>query len=309
MVLYSDPQGNHHFYLKGQEMAVLTFDKEYCHLNINHDRLYHLKMSEINKISVENAEETVFQPSPHSQQLQNLFTDLGIEQGVCVDIGAYDGLNYSHTYPLFEQGWSGLLLEPDLQRFSLLSSVYRRFPQAFLSRSFVTPVNVSDLLRAYAIPEQFDFLSLDIDSYDFFVLEALLTTHRPTLIVAEVNEVIPPPVQFAVKYDPDFRLQINKRFYGQSLAQLDILCQRHGYAMIDMYYMDVFLIDKKYIDGDLPSLAEIYQRGLLSRPLPAYYADYPFDVSSLLQASPAEALEIVKTGFAEFEERFICQLA
>lgn len=37
----------------------------------------------------------------------------GDTKGVFLDIGAYDGVTYSNTRPLFESGWGGVLVEPN----------------------------------------------------------------------------------------------------------------------------------------------------------------------------------------------------
>ncbi len=81
-----------------------------------------------------------------------------------MDIGAYDGLNYSHTFPFFQKGWKGLAVECDAGRFSGLAHIYRMFEDVSLSRQKVTPHNVCSLLRSADVPPNFELLSLDIDS-------------------------------------------------------------------------------------------------------------------------------------------------
>ena len=78
----------------------------------------------------------------------------------------------------------------------------------------VTPGNVAALPGGYGLPNGFDFLNLDIDGYDMFVLDALLTEYRPRVMCAEVNEKIPPPVRLTVRYD---RPLGQDHFYGQSM--------------------------------------------------------------------------------------------
>lgn len=308
MSVTSDDHGNHHFYLKPNEIARLDFDSAYCTLSINSGTRYKLPLAQLRQIIAEGSQALNYSPSPHEAALRACLEGLGIDKGVCVDIGAFDGVNHSNTFALMQAGWSGLQVEYDRNRFASLAHTYRAFEQASLARLKVTPDNVCALLQSHGIPTDFDFLSLDIDSYDYYVLEALLGQYRPTLIMAEVNEVIPLPVKFAVKYDPELSFDVSTRFYGQSLAQLQSLCARYDYAVLDMYYMDVFMIDARYVEGGAPNLTEIYQRGFLSRPRPPYYADYPFDVEALLQASPEQAVELVKQGFSAYSGRFECRL-
>ena len=82
-------------------------------------------------------------------------------------------------------------------------------------------------------------LCLDIDGNDYWILDAILSDFRPALIVTEINEKIPPPIRFAVKYDPDFSLR--HHFYGYSIATLSDLCARHGYGILQLEYNNAFI--------------------------------------------------------------------
>lgn len=44
----------------------------------------------------------------------------GIQNGKFLDIGAYDGVNFSNTMALVERGWSGVMVEPGLEAFQAL---------------------------------------------------------------------------------------------------------------------------------------------------------------------------------------------
>lgn len=300
--------GVFHFSLAEKEVAKLSFSEKECFLNLNENNYYQFYYKGLKSLLIEGASESVvYQPGHNMAEIQSVLNELGIIQGVCVDIGAHNGVTFSNTYPLFKSGWSGLLVECDPSRFASLAHLYRSFDTS-LACTFVTPDNVVALLKGFNIPESFDFLSLDIDSYDYFVLEALLSTFRPALIVAEINEVIPPPLKFAVNYDPNFELDLQKRFYGQSLSQLQVLCERHNYHILSMRYMDVLIIDKTYTEGDSVDIDAIYKAGFKDRPMPGYYAQYPFDIGALQEASPEDALKMVQEGFAEFEGQFTLTL-
>ena len=125
------------------------------------------------------------------------------------------------------------------------------------------------------------------------------------MICTEINEVIPPPVRFAVKYDPDFALDLDTRFYGQSLAMVADLAQRYNYTLLHLHYMDVFLIDNQLISGLALSLEELYAQGVKTQPRPRYYEHYPFDVEALWQAAPEQAIEMLKTGWPEHQKYYL----
>jgi hypothetical protein len=293
------------FSLAEREVAKLSFSESECFLNLNENNYYQFYNKDLRALIIEGASEVVtYQPGHNMEEIQSVLNSLGVIQGVCVDIGAHNGVTFSNTYPLFKGGWSGLLVECDKSRFATLSHLYRVMSDAALACTLVTPDNVVSLLKGFNIPEKFDFLSIDIDSYDYFVLDALLSSFRPALIVAEINEVIPPPLKFAVNYDADFELDLQQRFYGQSLAQLHELCERHDYHILSMRSMDVLIIDKAYTEGEPVDIDAIYKAGFKDRPLVSYYADYPFDVAALQAASPEVAYAMVKEGFSQFEGKF-----
>lgn len=290
----------------GETIIFIPLEQMY-QVVINFSEVHNLNKSDTEEIRVETEAQLAYKHATHRQYLQDLFESLGLKEGVCVDIGAHDGLNHSNSLALFQQGWKGLSIECDPNRFARLAHVYRMFPKVQLNRNKITPQNVCAVLAGNLIPQDFDFLSLDIDSYDYYVLEALLQKYRPTVICTEINEVIPPPLKFAVHYDPQFALDFSTRFYGQSLSMLAELAERHNYKILNMHRMDVFLIDGHYADGN-EDLETLYRKGFLDLPTPTYYQNYPFDVEALQKASPEEGLKLIQEGFAAYAGKFTLSL-
>jgi len=68
----------------------------------------------------------------------------------------------------------------------------------------VTPHNAAGLLGAAGAPRRFDYLKIDIDSYDCDVLAAILAAgYRPKVIQMETG-TIPPPVRFASHFTSSY---------------------------------------------------------------------------------------------------------
>ena len=125
-----------------------------------------------------------------------------IYSGYYVDIGASDGWSSSSTYPFAKsKRFSGLSVELDDKKFKKMKFIYKKFNNTHLSNSKVTPENVVNLLKEFKVPQNFDVLNLDIDSYDLFVVKKLLNSYQPKIISMEINEKIPPPIYFTVTYD------------------------------------------------------------------------------------------------------------
>ena len=182
----------------------------------------------------------------------------------CVDIGASDGISMSNTYKLFSSKWSGLALECIPEKFTELSKNLQS-TKASLSNSMVTPDNVLNILKAYNVPKDFGFLSLDIDGYDYFVLEKLFTEYKPYLICAEINEKIPPPLKFTVKYDKDYFWNTT-HFYGQSISQLDELCRSNGYVLVHLQYNNAFYVRADKYKGKHYDVQTAYDEGYRNQP-------------------------------------------
>lgn len=239
--------------------------------------------------------------------IKQILSQLNLSDRVYVDIGAANGVNGSNSFSLVKDGWGGLAVEYNSDEFSKLAYEYRNYGNVNLSKCMVTPENVLFLLKAHQIPKEFGFLTLDIDGYDYFVLEQILTEYRPSLICAEINEKIPPPIQFTVKYNPNYPGP-RGHLYGQSLCQMNILCERHEYAIVQVEYNNAFLIPKEI--NPLPALTpeEAYRQGYLDRS--DRHQKYPWnaDMEEIHSLSPQEAVDFVKRKFADYESEYICQI-
>lgn len=180
-----------------------------------------------------------------------------------VDIGAGNGVRWSNSYALLLAGWKALGIEADSQKYALLSRAYRKFPRARAAHSRVDPTNIRSLLQDFEIERDFGVLCLDIDGNDYWVLEAILSNFRPGLVVTEINENIPPPLRFVVKFDPDFQLRYH--FYGCSIAALEDLCEKHDYGILGLEYNNAFLAPREIRAARFRDAELAYREGYLDR--------------------------------------------
>ncbi len=224
----------------------------------------------------------------------------------CVDIGAGDGAFNSNSLRLFRAGWSGLAAEWDAQRFAKLAYRHAAFPEVRLCRARVNPDNVLGLLSAAETPRDFGFLSLDIDSFDYFVLEKILSVHRPALICAEINEKIPPPIRFSVKWDPGHHWAFD-HFYGQSLSMLENLGSRAGYLLVGLEYNNAFLIPKEICPEPGLTVDQAYHQGYLDRPDRLQKLPWNRDMEFLQALAPEAARAALREKFAAYAGGFVLE--
>ena len=71
---------------------------------------------------------------------------------------------------------------------SLLMDGGNENPDINLKKVFFWPDNILELFKKFGVKKKFDLLSVDVDSYDFFMLEKILEAkYAPRVIVAEYN--------------------------------------------------------------------------------------------------------------------------
>ena len=219
-----------------------------------------------------------------------------------VDIGAGNGVRWSNSYALLLAGWKALGVEADPQKFALLSKVYGKFPAAHASNSLASPENICALLRDFDIEENFGVLCVDIDGNDYWVLDAILTQFRPGLVVTEINENIPPPIRFVVKFDPDF--QLRHHFYGYSIAALEDLCQQHNYGILELEYNNAFLAPRESRGAQFRCAASVYREGYLDRPERSERFASNIDMEPLYSLSPGEGIQFLREFYASDEGNY-----
>jgi hypothetical protein len=219
-----------------------------------------------------------------------------------VDLGAGDGVRHSNTHALFINGWRGLAVDGDADRSYRLARTYRYYPNVFTCRNQITPQNVVSLLEAYQIPTDFEVLSLDIDSYDYWVLDALLTKFRPRIVLTEINEKIPPPIRFIVKYDPDFTLQ--HHFFGYSIASLEDLCARHNYALMSLEYNNAFIAPRELPHAKARDAVTVYREGYLGRPDRRKKFPLNQDMEPVLSMTPAAGVKFLNDFYVKHAGKY-----
>jgi hypothetical protein len=255
----------------------------------------------------ESAIEVIYSAFDEQVIIERYIEQLACKQRFCVDIGASDGISCSNTYALFRAGWAGLAVECDGEKFTALAGRLRASSGAQLSNCRVTPENVESLLRAHGVPREFGFLSLDIDGYDYFVLERILEAYRPSLICAEINEKIPPPIKFTVKWESRYRWATD-HFYGQSIAQLATLAMRYDYALARLDINNAFLIPHEICPVPALSPEAAYRTGYAERPDRKQKVPWNADMETLLTMPPQQGIEFLRKFFAKYEGKYICEL-
>lgn len=175
---------------------------------------------------MEQYERKIYSQQGEDGIIARIFELIGTDTKHAVDIGAYDGRITSNVMALEDAGWKACKLEGSDVADSLEAQ------RNGVKKHWVTPENVAELLERYEVPDNFDFLSLDIDSIDYYVLEALLQAgYSPRALVTEYNGSYGPVLPVVVRY-PVEPGKMWGDYYGASLAAFYYLLRDHGYRLV-----------------------------------------------------------------------------
>lgn len=162
----------------------------------------------------------------------------------CVEFGAWDGIHLSNVRKLvLDSQYSAVLIEGDPGKLELLQRNYSGIARVHAVNAFVgfdRGNNLDKILSAYAIPANFDFLSIDIDGNDYFVWEAV-EAYRPKVVCVEFNPTIPSEVHFVQPANPSIK-------QGCSVLALEQLARSMGYQLVCVLPWNAFFVDEKYFD-------------------------------------------------------------
>lgn len=176
----------------------------------------------------------------------------------CIDIGAWDGKNYSNVYNLLKnRKWSGVMIETNTDRFKELEERYKNNEKVTCLNkhvSFEGEQSLDKILAETKIPKEFSLLNIDIDGNDYHLWESL-KEYRPIVVCIEFNPTIPNHISFIQPRD----INVNQ---GNSLRALNELAKEKGYELICATRLNAFFVDKKYfVDFEIAdnSLSQLYK--------------------------------------------------
>lgn len=199
--------------------------------------------------------------------LQETMNKLEISGGFLVDIGAADGIRQSSTSEFLKhKAWKGALFEFNPESFSRLAFLYCSTDSVSLTKVKVTPDNVVKILEAAGVPPIFEYLNIDIDSYDLSILRQLLDAdYKPEIISMEINEKFPPNIYFEVLYSPEHYWR-GDHFFGCSLTAACETLSTRDYSLYSLQYNNAIFIRTNNKISPASSLKAIYENGYLNKP-------------------------------------------
>ncbi|GAB5511094.1 MAG: hypothetical protein Rhims3KO_24950 [Hyphomicrobiales bacterium] len=159
----------------------------------------------------------------------------------CVEFGAWDGVHLSNTFNLIKnKEYNAVLIEADKKKFQDLKKNVSEYNVTAINQfvRFEGRETLDSILSGTSIPNNFDFLSIDIDGNDYWIFESL-KSFRPKVICIEYNPSIPNEVEYI--QDKDFTV---KR--GSSALSICKLATEKNYHLVATTLTNLIFVDGVY---------------------------------------------------------------
>ena len=170
----------------------------------------------------------------HSQHeedgiLTALFQRAGVTSRRFVEIGCGRSGGNAAMF-VKELGWTGLMLDASKTAIKRQRSLYGHRPGMVSVCAKVTPETINDILTEHGFDGEVDLFSIDIDSYEYWVLDNVEVC-RPRVLVVEYNALFGPERAVTVPYK-EFPADAPRLYRGASLAALEKAARSKGYRLV-----------------------------------------------------------------------------
>lgn len=184
-----------------------------------------------------------------------LLDEVGIGPRRFIEIGS-GGSGGNSAVLAYDLGWSGLMIEASKRGASVARELFRHNAGVVVLQKFASADNINSLIKQAGFVGEVDLLSLDVDSIDYWLFDALDVEKivQPRLIVAEYNAHFGPERRVTLPNTPKPE-DAPKPYFGASLAALTAVAERKGYRLVlcEDYGVNAFFL-RNDLAPDIPGL-------------------------------------------------------
>jgi hypothetical protein len=181
----------------------------------------------------------VFSQNGEDGIIAEIFNRIGTSDKIFVELGVENGIECNSRF-LLNCGWRGLWIEGNLESCQAASDRFKSNitnNQLKIVHHFLTKDNIQQLLSDNQIPQEFDFLSVDLDLNTHHIWWAI-SNFKPRVVCIEYNASIPPSVNYSVPYDPHGTWD-GSNYFGAGLKALEIIGNKLGYKLVGCEYLGI----------------------------------------------------------------------
>jgi hypothetical protein len=204
--------------------------------------------------SLESHERSVRSQGGQDGILAEVFSHIGTTNRFFVEVGFNtEGFEQgSNTYYWHEQGWNGVMFD----------AAHGPNTSIGLVRAFLTPETITAELKDAGVPPEPDYVSIDIDSQDLWLLRALLAPdsgYRPRVVTVEYNAHFPIGAMYTLRPGRAYGWDGFDLAYGAAAGALRRVAESAGYRVVYLVgHLDMVLVRGDILDAlQLPKGCEI----------------------------------------------------
>jgi hypothetical protein len=173
--------------------------------------------------------------------IEKLSKDLGIETGTYFEFGI--GPNHKQTIAdglegnfvlLRERGWKGVFLDGKTLP-----------PEVGVRQEFITALNINELYKKHNVPDDLDFMSIDVDGQELWIWMAL--QYRPKVMIIEYNVGQGSEVSVSIQFNVNHKWD-GTRYHGASIVAMNKIAKAKFYTLVYTNIGNAF-----YVRDDLVS--------------------------------------------------------
>jgi len=181
--------------------------------------------------------------------IEYIFQQIGTRSKFFVDYGAGGyGNGFSNTRLLKESGWKGLMVDTDTR------------DDQDIIKEFITPFNAAAILVEHDCPDVFDFFNIDLDSFDYDIMDNVLQRFTPRVICCEFNSGLPPESCLKLQYEEGYIWDETSKF-GFSFGAAKKLFAKYGYEIIyNQMDLNLFAVADHIIYFPFPEVTATQKR-------------------------------------------------
>lgn len=166
----------------------------------------------------------------------HLLSRAGVESRFVIEVGTEDGRQCNSANLILNFGWSGCLIEGAKHHTDKAKQYFQACKagdRVQILNAMTTPENINGLLQQAGVPKNTDVLSIDIDSYDYWLWQAVDVVN-PRIVVIEYNASFGPNQSVTVPYQDRQAMLVhgNPYYHGASITALTRLGQKKGYVLV-----------------------------------------------------------------------------
>lgn len=211
----------------------------------------------------------VFSQFEEDGMLLFVFSIIGMNNKVFVEIGSDDGVNSNSANLYFNFGWTGLFIDGNPKSIQRGKNFYANYPHPWFYKpkfvcAKVNRENVNQLIESNGIKGEIGLLSIDIDGNDYWVWDAIEVVSPQVVIIETHNEF--GLNNIVVPYDPNYFFPGKHPVYhGASPVAMNKLANKKGYRLVGANELgfNFIFVKKGLCENELP---EVSVESLLTHP-------------------------------------------